>query len=220
MKKKIIGMMLIIGIGIGVWYGWQIGSEKGIITPKEVAHQVEGGQTAEAQKGTVAKIVEKIEEVVFREKNTLGKESVNSGEDVSKRKDDDPKSTPSQEEISSHSNSLESEIVAKYKGQFAALRNEYQGKVNALIGQAKGEYLSLSEEERGKAKWRLAFKYLGKGSALESECDARFEAILSRMKNELKQHNFSNHAVQEAKAQYKSEKNARRRYLMSKALGR
>ncbi len=115
---------------------------------------------------------------------------------------------------------LEGQIVSKYVNRFAALRNEYNGKLYGLLEQAKKEYLDLSQKKGKKAQFGLALKYFKKGRALENECNKRFNKILSQMKVELKKNNLPTNSIKTAKNQYRAEKNKMRKYLVNKALNR
>ncbi|QZY55348.1 hypothetical protein [Crassaminicella profunda] len=133
---------------------------------------------------------------------------------------DTPKPEENQEQVQEEKQLTEEEIVAKYTGQFTALRGEFEGKLGGLIGEAKGEYNALSEDDKSSGKLSLGFKYLKKAKGLEKECDGRFDAVLEEMKKELTLGGFSTDAAVKAKAQYKNEKSERRTSLMKKALGK
>ena len=113
----------------------------------------------------------------------------------------------------------EGAVIEKYEPQFLALRDEYSGKVNALAGAAKAEYKQLPSDQRQEAALLLGAKYLEKGNALESECDARFNTILSQMQRELEAEGLPLTEVRIATQTYESQKNARREALLNEAMG-
>jgi hypothetical protein len=113
----------------------------------------------------------------------------------------------------------EGEVIEKYEPQFLALRDEYSGKINALAGAAKAEYKQLPSDQRQEAALLLGAKYLEKGNALESECDARFHTILSQMQRELEAEGLPLTEVQTVMQTYESQKNARREALLNEAMG-
>lgn len=114
----------------------------------------------------------------------------------------------------------EAQILEKYRGVFLSLQSEYSGRINALLGEAKAEYLATPDDKKGEAKWALGAKYLKRGAALESECDARFSAILGQMKLELQARDLPVSGVKAAKKEYQSQKSSRRSAILGKAMGK
>ena len=118
-------------------------------------------------------------------------------------------------EMSPEQEKLEVQIVEKYTAELLALQGEYNGKVDALVSEAKIEYKKLPKAKRNEAKLTLGLKYLQKGSALEAECDSRVEAILMRLQAELSENNLPLNAVENLKTAYESQKNERRGKLLN-----
>lgn len=211
MKKKIIAVVLIAGIGLGGWYIWK---ENSIYF--ELAKDVISKEEKKASEDKITEAEQEQDGEKPREEKTSNSE------------DQDKKSTSStaegntkESEIPSNiANDQEAAIVKKYKDQFVSLKNEYQGKINGLLLEAKEEYLAVPEGKRGTAKFTLGLKYLQKGKALEDACDARFNELLAQMKTELKENGFTTDEVKIAQEQYKQEKSDRRRYLLEKMLNK
>jgi len=109
-------------------------------------------------------------------------------------------------------------IVAKYRGRLEALRGASYGQINALLGQAKGEYLSYPAEEREEVKYQIALKYMRLARGAESAVDGRFNAIVGELEAELKRNGHTTEAVERARKEYKSEKRERMEYYISKAM--
>ncbi|PAB59386.1 hypothetical protein [Anaeromicrobium sediminis] len=112
----------------------------------------------------------------------------------------------------------EEEIITKYTLAMEGLRIGFEGKLKALMGEARAEYMSYPEEERGSKKISLGLKYLRKANALEDECDNEVEVVLSDLKNELIENEYDTKIVQDMKVAYDTEKSEKRSALMKKAL--
>ena len=118
-------------------------------------------------------------------------------------------------EISPEQEKVEVQIVDQYTAELLALQGEYNGKIDALVSEAKIEYKKLPKAKRNEAKLTLGLKYLQKGSALEAECDSRVEAILMRLQAELLENNLPLSAVETLRSAYESQKNERRGKLLN-----
>ena len=100
-------------------------------------------------------------------------------------------------------------IVVRYTREFAALRSQYTGALDALIGAAKAEM------QPGKRTETVA-RYSGEARALESSCDAEVEALLSKMSAELSRAGGDTSIVNTIRQSYASEKAAREVYYRDK----
>jgi len=112
---------------------------------------------------------------------------------------------------------LKNAIIAKYESSLLSLKNESLEALNNLIAQAKAELNSLPENKKTTSKISLGLKYLKLGRELESQCDDKFDSLVSQMEQELKSNGFSTEAVDAAKKQYAAEKSERKKTLLSKA---
>jgi hypothetical protein len=112
--------------------------------------------------------------------------------------------------------SLESQIINKYKQELSNLRDQLMKELFSLASQAKDEYFSLPENKRVSSATSLAFKYYRKAAGLEKEGDKKVEVILSRMTQELKSNNLSTEAVTIARNQYIIEKKDMKKKMMAK----
>lgn len=117
--------------------------------------------------------------------------------------------TVSQTGISSPQSSEEKidSIIAKVY----VLRSSYTGKLDALVGQAKADYRA----KKG-TKAELSAKYIGIGSALEGECDAKIENLLSELQTELQKTGGELSLVNKIRSAYQREKSLKKAALISK----
>ena len=120
--------------------------------------------------------------------------------------DDTNIENPSDNEAPVSPKNLEQQIVDKYTSKFLALKNESLSRLNALLSQAKQEYNDTPKNKKSAAKIALGYKYLRLGRNLEKEIDAKFNSILSDMRNELKRNSLPTTSVDEARKVYNNEK--------------
>ena len=218
MRKRMIAGILVAGLCFGGWYVWQenrvyIEMAKEVIVSKN--EKTKDNKMIEAPiEQSVA--MEGAVDVVESESTPMTPPEVEQNSGIKGQTETAVKP----EETSNIANDQEAALVKDYREKFAALRDEYQGKINALLVQAKEEYLAVPEEKRETAKFTLGLKYLKKGKALEDECDDRFEALLAQMKKELQKNGFTTDEVKIAQTRYEGEKQARQRALMEKMLSR
>lgn len=112
--------------------------------------------------------------------------------------------------------SAQSQDSAQLKKLFARvylLRSNFTGRLNSLIAQAKAEI--SSPEAEGNAL-SIANKYYGMGTALEGECDAQMDSLLSQINDELVRTGGDTSVVSQIKTAYQNEKSLTKSALMDK----
>lgn len=121
------------------------------------------------------------------------------------------KSTPAQS-TSSDETSATSDLIA----QLYVLKSSYMGKLSSLESQAKAEYSSTPENERT-AAWKSSMlaKYSGKVAALEGECDARVEALISEIKAELSKTGGDMSIINTIRSAYENEKQIKKAHYLN-----
>ena len=98
-------------------------------------------------------------------------------------------------------------ITRKYTAQLYALESAMKGKMNSMAASVKAEYAALPAEEKTSAKrTQLVSSKLDEAEALESECDAAVDTILSNMESELKTVGGDTSSVSQMREYYESEK--------------
>ena len=94
------------------------------------------------------------------------------------------------------------------------LRAEFINKLDALIEEGTAEVNAIPKEKRtASVKLEFMNRYLDRGEALEAECDARLEALLSDMTAQLKADGGDLSLVEDARAVHSGEKNTESRAL-------
>lgn len=100
------------------------------------------------------------------------------------------------------------------------LRAEFINKLDALIEEGTAEVNAIPKEKRtASVKLEFMNRYLDRGEALEAECDARLEALLSDMTAQLKADGGELSLVEDARALYIQEKKIRKAELYRKYVG-
>ncbi|WZL73714.1 hypothetical protein QBE52_02970 [Clostridiaceae bacterium 35-E11] len=232
MRKLMFILVVVLAIGAGGWYYWNsiditdVDPQTEVVEGEEVTDsledptqeekiedQVVGSDQEEVQEQGEApiKVVDSLDKPLESQPQVQPNASKNQQNGSATPKPSPKPLTPKE---------LERQIIAKYTEKLTNLKNKYQGKLNALIAEAKAEYHGLSEEDRKKSKLSLGLKYLKKGKKLEESCDNEFDGIVEQMKQELKKNNLSQDSVKRARDQYAEEKSARRKYLLEKALNK
>lgn len=95
------------------------------------------------------------------------------------------------------------------------LRDEFLGRLDNLMAQAKAEYLSIPASERKAKITTLAGKYFSKAYGLEAECDARMGDIISRMETLLKENGGDLSIAQTVYDAYLSEKSLKKSWYLA-----
>ncbi len=101
------------------------------------------------------------------------------------------------------------EILAYYEGLFQQFWDYYTVRVSELAEQAKAEYRALPEEERTSDKKKeIVYGKIDVLTAVEAECDANVDYILSELAAELEGIGEDTSVVEEYRAEYKARKNS------------
>jgi hypothetical protein len=108
-------------------------------------------------------------------------------------------------------------IKEKYRPVFLSLQSQANGKLDALLGRAIGEYQAKKASGESISYAYFYQKYTSAGRALESNTDAAFYYIYGALENELKKHGFSPSLAQSFKDEYAASKNAREAVIFSMA---
>lgn len=135
-------------------------------------------------------------------------------EPVKEEQDQKNKEDKNTEQEESNDKEYDAELAAMV-GEIYALRTSFVGQLDALLEEAKEEYIALPEEERDKQKMSLVSKYIGIAGGLEKSCDNQMEEILGRIQAHLKETNGDLSLVEEIHQVYKNEKALKKSYYMS-----
>ena len=108
------------------------------------------------------------------------------------------------------------DIENGFRTKMAALQSEYNGRVNALIAQAKSEYVRARQENKKISTSALAQKYIGLAGGVEAECDARAYAAIAYTENELSRYGYDTGITEDAREAYQQAKSQRKKELLSR----
>ena len=92
------------------------------------------------------------------------------------------------------------------------LRASYTGKIDGLVGQALSDYRA----KKG-TKSALISRYVSMGYALEGECDAQMEALLSELQTELKRTGEDSSLIGKIRSAYQTEKSLKKASIIEKS---
>lgn len=112
-------------------------------------------------------------------------------------------------------------LSAEYSAVFAEQKSMSFAMVENLIEQGKADWKALVAQKQNTAvnKGKLASEYLGKASALEKQLDADFEALISRMEQQLVDAGIDSKSIVAGyRAEYKKIKDENRSAMMKKAM--
>ena len=105
-----------------------------------------------------------------------------------------------------------SEIIAKVY----VLREEFLGKLDALMAEALAEYRAMTPEQRSAGNLAsFASSYLNKGLDMERECDARIEEIVAELETLLQENNGDLSIAQTVYDTYLEEKSLKKAWYMA-----
>ncbi len=111
------------------------------------------------------------------------------------------------------SGGTDSAALEQLMARIYLLRSTFVGKLDALEAQARQEYI----ENDGNVVFKeFAQRFLGQGTALESQCDAQMEQILAEMKRELIRIGKDMTLISEIRTTYETEKSVKKAALLEK----
>lgn len=110
------------------------------------------------------------------------------------------------------------QLEACYIARLQSIAGGYEGRLNSLVGRAWNEYSTTANKGGKVSAAALARKYMAAGSALESQCDAQFYAVLGEFEAELRKNSYSSNTPKLARQEYERTKAARKKQILSAAL--
>lgn len=148
--------------------------------------------------------------------------SLSEANDPSTEKPQESDSLPGQKPImpqnpTSNAQGRDTSKVEAILARFYALRNSYTAQLEGIRSDAYAQYKALPKEERGTAaKIRLGKAAVARATALESQCDAKVNALLKELRAALKEAGMSEELVNDVRYYYASEKSLLKAQYMSK----
>lgn len=107
------------------------------------------------------------------------------------------------------SKSRKDEIIAK----MYLLRARYENSIDGLVESGKASYNGMKDKSLS-AKADIADSIIAAGSALEGQCDAEMESLLSELEAELVKNGESTGVISEIRGLYASEKRLKKEELL------
>lgn len=106
--------------------------------------------------------------------------------------------------------------IAELVTKMYVLKADYTASIDAIIASMKAEYVLLPVEQRTRsAKQNIATKYLGQINAMEVQCDAQVNAIVSDLKQILKENGRDMALADSILSTYATEKENTKAYYIS-----
>lgn len=131
--------------------------------------------------------------------------------DPKPEKDDPPQQPDKTPEQLAYEQELSAVIARVY-----VLREEFLGKLDALMSQALAEYNAMSADQRTASNLTtLVSNYLSVGLDMEKECDARIEAIIVELETLLQKNNGDLSIAQTVYDTYVEEKSLKKAWYMA-----
>jgi len=112
---------------------------------------------------------------------------------------------------------LEQEIDARYLTRLSNLGNDYEARLNSMVGEAYNEYASDKKQGKTVSALALAGKYITMGNALEQQCDSQFYALLDQFEAELKSNGLPLTSALHAQQVYEYDKSVRKKEILDAA---
>jgi hypothetical protein len=125
--------------------------------------------------------------------------------------------TPSSSKDSTKTEVTVAYIKGKYRPVFESLESQANGKIDALVSRAIGEYQQKKNNGEEISYAYFYQKYTSAGKQLENRTDEMFGYIYEALEGELKKHGYSPSHANEFKSAYESAKESRSSALIEKA---
>lgn len=109
------------------------------------------------------------------------------------------------------------QIKDLYRPVFKSLESQANGKIDALLSRAVGEYQAKKASDESISYSYFYKKYTSAGRELEAKTDETFNYIYKALEKDLKKHGYSEAHAKDFKEQYEATKKARESALLDKA---
>ncbi len=109
------------------------------------------------------------------------------------------------------------ERVARLVARMYVLKSQYTGSVEGIVASMKADYMSLPADQRTtSAKAGIATSYMGQINALEAQCDAQVDAIVTELRQVLKETGGDASLADAIVTAYANEKQATKSYYINR----
>lgn len=111
------------------------------------------------------------------------------------------------------------EIISRYMAQIYKLQNEFTAKAEATIKQGDRYYESIKKHDHdATARANTITHFTPVVREIESECDGKFETVITNLKNELEAIGADTSIIETIRATYANEKQLKLSYYANKYL--
>ncbi len=104
---------------------------------------------------------------------------------------------------------------SKCIAQMYVLKSSFTSRLDGLYNEAKEYYISMSAEDRKNAKKELLDKFYSQATALEAECDAKVDSILSELDSVLTESGGDKSIIEKIREAYVKEKSLKKAYYLN-----
>lgn len=109
------------------------------------------------------------------------------------------------------------EKIAELVAKMYVLKSKYLGEIEGVVSSMKAEYAALPKDQQtASAKTNIASGYLGKISALEAQCDAQVNAVVTELRGVLEKSGGDMSLADAIMSAYASEKESTKAYYINK----
>lgn len=109
------------------------------------------------------------------------------------------------------------EKIAELVAKMYVLKSKYLGEIEGVVSSMKAEYAALPKDQQtASAKTNIASSYLGKISALEAQCDAQVNAVVTELRGVLEKSGGDMSLADAIMSAYASEKESTKAYYINK----
>lgn len=126
-------------------------------------------------------------------------------------------SVPDKASVSTNTASGESQIDEHYLAQLNGIGQYYQGRLNALVGQAYASYLAVKEGKSKTPLLSLMGRYVGEGETLQRDSDTQFYGVWNQYVAALTAAGLPTTYADRAKADYVTAEAAEKNRILSAA---
>ena len=212
MKKRIGPVILLVILTLAIFFvNWQLNNIKGVwYALKYNKTQIEDmiTNTNENLKQDIETVLgHSIREFTEEEKKEI-ENGLSTEEEVIEK--------IVREESKNNSTAQNDNTVSRYVTELYKLKGRYIGILDGMVKSAVSEYKALDKSQRTRSKQlEIGANYVSKAVSLESECDQKVAAILSKVEAQLKKEGKSTDIIKTINNAYVSEKNLKRAYYLN-----
>lgn len=119
--------------------------------------------------------------------------------------------------VNSNTANTQDPQVAKLVAKMYVLKSRYMGEIERIVGNMKAEYVTYPASERTTSlKADIATKYMNEINAMEAQCDAQVNAIVTELRSVLKKNGGDTSLADAILTAYQNEKSTTKSYYIGR----